>query len=477
MSKKDKIRVSFGHNSENVTGSYTLIECGSSGKNILVDFGMIQENVSLLKEYQLNGKRPHFKPKDINYVFITHAHIDHSGRIAMLYNWGCEAPIIIPDGSKELIEAMLLDSANICTRDAEDLSRKLKKEYYPLCTEDDVYNCIQYIKESSVSEKHRLDENIEYQLNYNSHIFKSVSITFWIQNGSQKRKIIITGDIGNLSVPRKFTEPFVNFESCNLLVGEATYADQRRSNYKDRQKDLEKIKSAIETCCIDNKGRILIPAFAFGRSPTMLSILYDIFHEDKSFNVPIIYASPLGCKLLDIFLSKLEEEDKQYLNEVLSWQNIKVLSNFDEFEKELRDNKPKIFVAPSGMMTAGYSVYAATQLLPHSNDCIMFCGYSSDGSLARKIKEKKTKTITVDGKSIHSRCQVVTLKSFSSHIQYEDLLDIYSGKSGQIYDKIALVHSSQKDKLLFAHSLQNECEKRNKNTKVIAVNQGTVITL
>ena len=90
---KDHISVSFGHQSEHVAGSYTLIECGATGKKILVDFGMIQEDVSLLKEYQLNHKRPDFKPKEVTYCFLTHAHIDHAGLLGLLYQWGCTAPL------------------------------------------------------------------------------------------------------------------------------------------------------------------------------------------------------------------------------------------------------------------------------------------------------------------------------------------------------------------------------------------------
>jgi Cft2 family RNA processing exonuclease len=101
---------------------------------------------------------------------------------------------------------------------------------------------------------------------------------------------------------------------------------------------------------------------------------------------------------------------------VLKWKNIKIYNNFEQLEAEVKDGKPKIFCVPSGMMSAGYSVYVATELLPRSNNCIIFCGYSAENTLSWKIKQKKTKTITIDGKSIHSRCQVANLVSFSSHI-------------------------------------------------------------
>ena len=477
MAKKDRIRVSFGHNGENVTGSYTLIECGSSGKTILVDFGMIQENVSLLKEYQMNAKRPDFKIKDVDYIFLTHAHIDHSGRIPMLYKHGCEAPIFIPEGSKELYKAMIIDSVNIIQRDSVDLSKKLKKEYEPFYTETDAEKSFSVMEECKVGEKINLDDNITFQLNYNAHIFKSVAITFWIKNGSQTRKIIITGDWGNLTNKQKFTEDFVQFDNCNLLIGEATYADERKqSNDKDRLKDYEKIKAAVETICVDRHGRILVPTFAFGRTPTMLATFYDLFHEDKNFNIPIYYASPLGIKLLKIFTQELDKENADYLDKILHWDKLTILQSFEEFDKIIKDSAPKIVLAPSGMMQAGYSAYAATMFLSHSNDMIMFCGYSAEGSLSRKIKDKKTKTITIDGKAYRSRCQVCTLNSFSSHAQRQDLLSVYCAGNTN-YDKIAIVHSDCKSKITFCKDLQEELSKKNKTTKVICVNKSTSINL
>lgn len=482
MSKnKSRIRVTFGHNAENVTGSYTLIECGQSGKKILVDFGLIQENLSTLKEYQVNSKRPNFKEKELTYVFATHSHIDHIGRIPLLPKHGCIAPIIVPNGSKAIFKEMCLDSANILERNAADLSKKLQKDYQPIYTKEEVYRALDYVKEYPIGEKICLDQDITFKMTYNSHIFKAVSITFWIKNGAQTRKIVVTGDIGNLAIPQKFTEEFVPFENCNLLIGECTYADNKRSaTMKDREKDLEKLKATITSTCQDRNGKVLIPTFALGRSPAMLATLYDLFYEDSQngkFDIPIIYASPLGVKLLNIYQDGLDNEQKEYLKKVLEWKNIKIFNNFEQLQAEVKDGKPKIFCVPSGMMSAGYSVYVASELLPRSNNCIVFCGYSAEGTLSWKIKQKKTKTITIDGKAIHSRCQVTNLVSFSSHIQNKELLDLYSGKNGAIYDKIALVHSNYKDKVTFAKNVQEESKKRGSSAKIICVNKGTEITL
>ena len=475
---KSGVTVSFGHNSENVTGSYTLIECNDTGQKILVDFGMIQENGSLLNEYKLNSQRPDFKPKDISYIFITHAHQDHIGRLQMLYKWGCNAPIIAPEGSKDLLQAMMEDSLHIVTRDAEDLTKKLKKEYEPLFTDQEVDKALSMIRTSKIGVKTRLNDNIEYQLNNNGHIFKSVSITFWIKTKSGSvKKIIVSGDLGNLSCPSKFTEDFVPFENCNLLVGESTYGDQRRSCSKqDRTKDLEKLKASIETICEDRKGRVLIPVFAFGRSPSILATLYDLFGDREDFNIPIIYGSPLGVRLLEIFLKELPKEKGEYLQKVLRWRNVKIVGSFAELEHEVADNKPKIFCLPSGMMNSSYSVYTATKLLPHSNDGIIFVGYAVEGSLARKIKDKKTKTVTIDGKSINARCSVVNLKSFSSHAQYNDLISMYAN-STLFVDKIALVHGDQEVKIKFGEKLKEEYERQNKTTKVVIANKSTKINI
>ena len=179
-------------------------------------------------------------------------------------------------------------------------------------------------------------------------------------------------------------------------------------------------------------------------------------------------------KMNDIFLNELEGKDKEYFERVMNWDNICRVEEFLETAAWVNSNTPAIFVECGGMLQAGRAVYTATKLLPKDNSCIIFCGYSVEGSLGWKIKHAKKNHIRVDGKNIPCRCDVIDLKSFSNHMQREELLEYYS--SGN-YDKICLVHGDMNTKLVFSEALKEEIQKKNKTNKVCVVNKSTIISL
>lgn len=479
MSKsKDKIRISFpSASAEKVAGSQVLIQFGKEKERqqILVECGLVQGESTVLKEYQANTKRFAFKPRELIAVFVCHCHSDHLSLTPRLYKEGCNAPLIMPSHSKVIAKEMLLDTAKIFQKDSEYLTRYLKKNYPPIYTNEDVYKTLDYIQEYERNEKYKLNEQVEFQFVNSGHIINSCQLILWIKNQGSIKKIVITSDLGNRSIEQYYIESFEPVQSANLIIGESTYCNAKRSvKTKDREKDLEKMKAAVYTTCIDMKGSLLIPAFSLQRFQVLLTHLYDIFKDDDK--CPKIYAaSPLACKISKLFETELlHEEQINKWKEVENWDKIEFIKDFDVLDSKLREDKPCIYIASAGMLNAGYAVYIAQKLLPRSKNMILFCGYMAENSLGAKIKSKKTKTVTIEGDSIHARCNVMSLNSFSSHMMHDDLLWYYSSFN---FDKIALVHGNFDDKIKFSHELQEEISKKNKSGKVVCVNKSTEICL
>lgn len=369
------------------------------------------------------------------------------------------------------------DSAFIMERDAEDLTKKFNRGFEPIYQEQDVYTALEYWNEFEKNEVVNIDEDIKIRFLNSSHIINSCQCELWVRNNNRTVKIGITSDLGNVSIDNNYVESFQPIEKANLLIGEATYSrETKHVTNKNRQKDLEKLKTIIEQTCIENRGKVLIPVFALQRCQVILTCLYDIFKE-QDFDVPIIIDSPLAIKITHLFLDELQKTNIEQFNKletVLKWENIKFEKEFEGTQAWNDSKEPCIFLSCSGMLNAGRAVHTASKILPHSNNCIVFCGYSSEGSLGSKIKNKKQKTVTIEGKSIPCRSQVVNLLSFSSHMQRKDLLNYYSDGN---YDKIAIVHSEFKSKITFCSELQERIGEKNKTSKVICVNKSTEILL
>ena len=476
MSKsKNKLRVSFpGGCATDVTGSCILLE--TDDIKILLDCGLFQGG-TILAQYKENKdffKKNKIKPSAIDYIFIEHAHADHAQLVELAVKEGFRGQIIMPSGNLDFFKIMAVDSSTIMQRDAEDLSKKIGKEIAPIYNLEDIAQTLLLIKECPFEEKIKLTEELSFRFFPTGHIINSGGIELWVKYGNKAQHIVYTSDLGNQQIPQYFIKPLKLPQNANLLIGECTYArPTRNATNKDREKDLEKILSIVRETCCEKKGKVLIPVFTLHRAQTMLSVLYDIFKNDLNFNIPIILASPLGVKMSHLYEEQLTNGGKAYFSEVMAWKNIHLVSSFDEMAKWCDGSTPCVLLSASGMMTAGYSKYAASKFLPHSKNHIVFVGYSVENSLASKIKDHTTKSVSIDGKQISCRALISDLKSFSSHASYDDLIKIYSSNN---YDKIVLVHGNFNDKLLFANELKQEMEKRNKTGKIISTNKDTVIS-
>mgnify|MGYP001622898687 CR=1 FL=1 len=333
-----------------------------------------------------------------------------------------------------------------------------------------------YFRGCSKNEIHYITENVWFKLISAGHIFGSCQIELYIKLSSGIiRKIVYGGDIGNTLFEQPFVEDFQPVTKCAMYIGEATYSDKTRMCKKDqRKKDIATIENVIRQTCIDKNGMVLIPTFALQRTETILYILWKIFKDDKNFNIPVIIDSPLAVKLLDCFHNNLTGEWLEIFEKILSWKNLKIIRTIEESIDCVSDNSPKIICSSSGMLTQGRSILYLKKILPRSNCAILTCGYMSEGSIGWKIKNNSSqKTITIDKKSYKNKCDIKNLGSFSSHMQYEQLLNYYTNLANNGCEIIWLVHGD-KNKISFKEELENNVRKIFKTTKIIATNRETV---
>jgi metallo-beta-lactamase family protein len=471
---KSKIQINFvGEAANDVTGSCVHIK--TPHRQILLECGSFQSCGSTLENYKINNKHFEFKPREIDYVFLMHNHVDHIGLTPKLYKNGSAAQILAPSGTKSIAEILLRDSAHIMDTDAKELSDKFKRDYAPIYTEDDVDDCLNHYTEYPIGETIQLDEYIKFKFIPSGHILNSAQLELWITEGNVTKKIGYTSDLGNVHIKKHYTNKFQPIKKCDVLIGETTYARENRiANQKMRNKDLEKLESVIRQTCVEERARVLIPVFANDRCQNMLTYIYDIFGENAEFDIPILVDSPMATRVCRTYSELLDGEDAEKWNKVLSWKNVHFIEDSAESRGWRDSNQPVVVLASSGMMVRGRSTGWAHSMLPRVHDRIVFCGFAAQDSLASIIKDGKQKTITVSGHRVKNKCQVTDLHSFSSHMQRDSLLKVYGTTE---CEKIVLVHGEMSGKIEFAKDLQEEISKNNNTSRVIIANKGYGLSL
>lgn len=453
----------------------TLVE--SDRYKILLEAGLFQSN-SPLADYRVNARRLSFKPKDIDFIFIGHAHADHMLLVPRLVAEGFCGKIIAPKGTKALFEIMAADSAYIISKDVEALSRKHKISPTPIYAEDDVQAAMQYFVEYDMNEKVELNEDIAFQFIPSGHIICAAQIKLWLRRGTQNvtKTILYTSDLGNIMCEKYYVPPFEKVPKANLVIAESTYSDELRAvSAKDRKKDLEKLETIIQQVCLERKEKVLIPIFSLDRCQNLMTHLYDIFGSDPSFDIPVLIDSPMAIRLSDLYDVLLTGGQRRKWGDVRAWGNFRYLMEYGQSQEWMRSDKPCIVLAASGFMQAGRSRQWAKAILPNKNAHVVFVGFATENALAGKIKfGGKQKTITIDGKQYANRCGITDLKSFSGHMQKADMLKYYAGIQ---CEKLALVHGEFKAKCSFAKELQEKISQNNGSAKVICVNKSTEVLL
>lgn len=452
-----------GNSALDVTGSSYLVRF--KDYSILIEYGATQTADSW-EDYKSNRKRhKSIKPKNLDAIILCHQHQDHIQNVPSLFKDGANCPIYVPKGSTEIMRIMWYDCCKIFECDCEKFKKLYGVSASPLYTFTDVDNAINHVIEIDFGVNEPIFNDINLKYYEANHIVNSAQMVLELVDNSIIKRIHYSSDLGSLSFDNYYCQSFSRVEKSNIAIIETTYATEPRGNKKsDRPKDIEKIKTLVEQIK-ESKGKIIIPVFSLNRSQDVLTLLYEIYHDDEDFNLPIIFDAPLASKLCDMWQSIIPKNQELWKN-VWSWDKIiRVESWMDSSAWQVK-NIPMIVLASGGFLSGGRAVNWTKKCLPNDKNYMCFVGYGGgENSIVYKIKHcKQYPSIKIDGELISNQATIISLNSFSSHIDHKDLLEYASSLN---CEKIILVHGEKEKQEKFVPILKEALSKQNKSTKVL----------
>lgn len=434
-----------------VTGSCFLVESDGS---FLVDCGLFQGGQAM---DALNRQKWPFDPASLQAVLLTHAHIDHSGRLPKLVKDGFRGPIYATAPTAELCRILLLDSAHIQEMEAEWQTRKnLRKgrdPVPPLYTAEDAEKALGLFQVVSQDAVMPLSEAVKVRFRNAGHILGSSILELWegdVQNGF---KVVFSGDIGRkdqiiVKDPRQIFQ-------ADVLFIESTYGNRRHRNFEESVAELaEAIRYSY-----DQGQKVLIPAFAVERTQEILYVLGRLLHEGTIPRVPVYLDSPLAIAATEIFRKmshEFDEETQEIYNQgrdPFSFPEL-VFSRTAQDSQALNELKgPAVIIAGNGMCTAGRILHHLKHNLWRRGCSLVIVGYQAEGSLGRRIIEG-AKTVRIFGEDIVVRAKVYTIGGFSAHADQEELLE-WLGHFTNPKLQVVVIHGEKEVGRLFAETVRN----------------------
>jgi metallo-beta-lactamase family protein len=415
------MRVEFLGGVRTVTGSATLLEQDSL--KWLVDCGMFQGGKELEKR---NWKIQPYRAKDMSFILLTHAHIDHSGLIPKLVKEGFRGKVICTKATRDLCEVMLQDSGRIQEMEAEWQNRKGKRagkgEAIPLYTAKDAEKSLRCFQPVSYGEIVQLAEGVKVRFQDAGHILGSAIIEIWIQEEGEEKKLVFSGDLGNFDQPI-VRDPSI-IEEGDVLWLESTYGDRL---HKSREETVQELLKIVQEA-ISHRAKVVIPAFAVERTQDIIYTLGQSIRSGTLPPIPVYIDSPLAISATEIFKKNsdcFDQETQKILSggeNPLEIPGILYTRTTEESKAINEDPRPGIIVSASGMCDSGRIRHHLKHHLWREESHIVIIGYQAEGTLGRRIVDG-AKTVRLFGEEIAVKAHIHTLGGFSAHADRKGLLD------------------------------------------------------
>ncbi len=452
------MKLTFHGAARTVTGSQHLLEV--NGKKIMLDCGLFQGK---RKESFERNRHEFCQGEEIDALILSHAHIDHSGRIPRLVKNGFSGDIFCTSATRDLCAVMLMDSAYIQEKDVEFVNRRRKKHgqraFEPLYTKVDVATAMEQFVGLSYNRRRQLFPGIYLTLSDAGHMLGSAHVTLDIEDQETGRslRLVYSGDIGRPDIPI-IRDPVPLVDGADILIMESTYGNRSHPPYPESEKELERIVNETAS----RGGSLLIPAFAVGRTQQLVYALHKLHSDGLIPDLPIFVDSPLATRATEIFRLHPEVYDAE-ICEFLLTDDDKNPFGFGrlQYTQTVEQSKalnslrvPAVIISSSGMLEGGRILHHLRNRITDQRNCILMTSWQAPNTLGRRLVEKE-RAVRIYGEEHQVRAKLEILTGFSGHADRDGLLDfvrVMQKKPQQTF----LVHGEEDSSESLAKDLRHE---------------------
>ena len=421
------MKIQFLGAAQEVTGSKHLITT-DNGTTILLDCGMYQGKGI---ETDQDNRQLGFDPKDIHYLILSHAHIDHSGLIPYIYSQGFRGKIYCTPATQDLCQLMLQDTAFIQEQDVRWYNKKMdrlhKPKIKPLFDTNHAQQVMKLFRTIPYDTPYRIDEHIQVLLTNSGHMLGSAVISLTINENNTIKRIAYTGDVGRLhshilSSPQAFPQ-------CDYLICESTYGNRQ---HDDQLVSEEQLLGVVEETCMYKHGKLLIPSFSVGRTQEIVYVLNQLYNDGRLERIPVYVDSPLSANATEIFrryadtLNEQVRDTMRFDDDPFGFNTLRYITDVQQSKALNRSEQPCIIISSSGMLEAGRIKHHVSNHIDDPSTTILIVGYCTPTSLGARIQNPALRYVSIFGFDHRIRAQVTKIEGFSGHGDYQEMIQYFT---------------------------------------------------
>ena len=465
------MQIKFIGAAQTVTGSMHYIKTKQA--KFLLDCGLFQGKRK--EAFEINRAFDYFNPAEIDFVILSHAHIDHAGNLPSLVKKGFNGKIYSTFATRDLSVVMLQDSAHIQEKDVEFVNKRRKRQgknlFEPLYLQEDALKTLRQFVGINYQQAYQVADGITLTFYDAGHILGSALVHLAIKEDEKIYNLAFSGDLGRPNLPiLKDPEQIPNVD---YFICESTYGGRMHENPLNSEDTL----ASVVRKAVSNKSKIIVPAFSVGRTQEIVYALHRIFENNKATRIPVYVDSPLAVNATDVFRLHPEcfdTETNEFLKkneDPFGFSRLTYITSSDESKKLNSVKGPCIIISSSGMCEAGRILHHLANNIENPNSIILMVGYSAENTLGRKLIDGEKK-VSIFGEEYNVAAEVIVMQSYSAHADENELIS-YTSKLDKIQMReIFLVHGEIDQQEIYKKHLEASGFK-----KILIPNRGYEVTL